>query len=325
MSNYTEEIKIKSYNDLVQIIHGKTDQCNDLRDKFIFRGIENEKFLLIPSALRENSNINDFVDEKLIEIDEENDIFYAHYIQQQKEINVLMKFFDEADKVGLKIPISQDIRKLLHHNKHGRQFILWPDPDYFELISLAQHYGVPTRALDWSYDYKVALYFAVKNILNNNYTCNNKPVNGTLWAFNYKLFETDYECEDIIYEISNPTKKFGFKCYRPEYNSNPNLNAQKGLFTFVMSDNKDIYEQPFNEIIEFILSITDNFGYKRFRIQKGEKAFYKFKIPENIKPEILNELYLEGYSEKYLFPGYSGVVKSIKNKVKLNRLCRNPL
>ena len=52
--------------------------------------------------------------------------------------------------------------------------------EFIEVISLAQHYGVPTKVLDWTYDYKVALYFALKDILKdkNNYS------DGVLWAFN---------------------------------------------------------------------------------------------------------------------------------------------
>ena len=43
-------------------------------------------------------------------------------------------------------------------------------------------------------------------------------------------------------------------------------------------------------------------------------------IPEDKKHEILNDLYLEGYSEEYLFPGYSGVTQSIENKVRLDKI-----
>lgn len=41
----------------------------------------------------------------------------------------------------------------------------WPNEKFREVISLAQHYGLPTRFLDWSYDYKSALYFALKDIV----------------------------------------------------------------------------------------------------------------------------------------------------------------
>ncbi|WP_427003097.1 hypothetical protein [Methanobrevibacter intestini] len=47
---YVEKIEINSYDELVKIIQGKTDYCDNLRDKFIFRGIENENFQLIESV-----------------------------------------------------------------------------------------------------------------------------------------------------------------------------------------------------------------------------------------------------------------------------------
>ena len=355
-TEYIEEIKINSYDELVKIIQGKTDLCDDLRDKFIFRGVENEDFKLIPSALRDDDRLNNYVDEdfkKTLQIsynhavkhglcfDENRDIpgaitfiskdkegnnidgYYSNVssveeFQYFKEVNALMKFFDEGDKVGLKIPASQDIRKLLDHNDkiEDKPRFYWPNPNYFELISLAQHYGVPTRALDWSYDYKVSLYFAVKNILNKEYLCNEKPSNAVLWAFNYRSLEMDY--------LISENNTFAIKHYRPEYNSNPNLNAQKGLFTFVMNDLRHITKKPFDEFVVEILSNIHEFdvynGKKLVEFPKGEKAFYKFIIPEEIKPEILNELYFEGYSEEYLFPGYSGVTQSIENRVKLDKL-----
>ena len=355
-SEYIEEIEITSYDELVQIIQGKTDYCDDLRGKFIFRGVEDEDFKLIPSALRNDNKLNEYVDEDfsvmleltvnhaiengLIDddgVDHGDDFtfitldkyankvqggsrFYAHSMEEYqylKEATALMNFFENGDKLGLKIPINQDIRDLFSHDEKDQNFNLnWPHKDYFELISLAQHYGVPTRALDWSYDYKVSLYFAIKNILNENYLCNNKPVNGVLWAFNYNLLDIDYLGLD-----KNP---FAIKYYRPEYNSNPNLNAQKGLFTFIINDLRYITKKPFDEFIgELILGTHDFEGFegKKFiHLSKGENVFYKFIIQEDKKAEILNDLYLEGYSEEYLFPGYGGVTQSIENRIKLDKL-----
>ena len=64
-TRYIEEIEINSYDELVQIIQGKTQHCNDLRGKFIFRGIEDEDYKLIPSALRNDNKLNDYVDEDI--------------------------------------------------------------------------------------------------------------------------------------------------------------------------------------------------------------------------------------------------------------------
>lgn len=359
MSKYIKEVKIDSYDKLIRIIKGKTKHCNDLRENFIFRGVENSKFPLIPSALRKNK-IENYVDEdfkveleisckhaienglhitdetpsegcfEFFKLDKygnptEGKSLYAHSLEEYqylKEVNALMKFFENGDKVGLKIPTSQDIRDLLSHGKKERNYNFnWPNKNYFELISLAQHYGVPTRALDWSYDYKVATYFAVKNILNDNYLCDEKPDAAVIWAFNYKPLEID--CLGLK---KNP---FAIKHYRPEYNSNPNLNAQKGMFTFIINDLNYITKVPFDEFIESLLIGNHNFegfeGEKFIKLNNNEKAFYKFIIPEDKKPEILHELYLEGYSEEYLFPGYSGVTQSIENRIKLDKIRLNKI
>ena len=53
-TNNIIEIKIDSYDDLVNHIKGKTDKCGDLRDNFIFRGLSNIEYELVPSALRKD-------------------------------------------------------------------------------------------------------------------------------------------------------------------------------------------------------------------------------------------------------------------------------
>lgn len=184
---------------------------------------------------------------------------------------------------------------------------------------MAQHYDLPTRALDWSYDYKVSLYFAVRNVLYDKFSLADEDNDGVLWAFNYGYFKSD-----------NTNNDFKVQFYRPEYYSNPNLNAQNGLFTFVIDYDKKCDERPLNEIIiselEKNCQIINNEpvyninGLEKFSITENEKIFYKFIIPRDIKAEVLKQLYADGYSEERLFPGYAGVTEYIKNKAKLDEI-----
>lgn len=344
---YIEKTKITSFDELSHIIQGKTDFCEDIRSKFIFRGIDNINYKLVPSSLRGN-RLDDFVSEDFkVSLENSAETVINHNLiynrnnrnisggfgsstinkygricegeginayspaefQYLKEVNALMKFFENGDKVGLKIPTNQNIRDLFGHDENEKWHgFNWPEKEYFELISLAQHYGIPTRALDWSYDYKVSLYFAVKNIIKEGYLYNKKPEAGVLWAFNYKQLEIDNM------DAKTP---FAIKYYRPEYHSNPNLNAQKGLFTFIINKINDLTDKAFDEFIEELLCEGV------IKLPENEKAFYKFEIPETAKPEILYDLYQESYSEEHLFPGYAGVTQSIENKVKLDTLLQN--
>lgn len=58
-------------------------------------------------------------------------------------------------------------------------------------------------------------------------------------------------------------------------------------------------------------------------LSPDDTILYKLIIPKELKAEILNELYLDGYSEEYLFPGYDGVSKHVINEVKLKNLSKD--
>ena len=241
-------------------------------------------------------------------------------LQFKREIYVLLKFLDYADKIGLKIHSNTSIRQWIHNClEYPNDEDIWPKPEFYEIISLAQHHNLPTRALDWTYDYKVALFFAVKDIIEN------KENDCVLWAFNYKLFEEKNITPKHIH------KKEGLIIYRPEYNLNPNLKAQKGLFTFWaikeyinMDDNTAFDKLITNKIIKMKSKNSNKIKFHLngilYEIDSNEKIFHKFIIPGKFKSKILKELYLEGYGHENIYPNYYCVVKSIKNKVKLEQI-----
>jgi len=89
------------------------------------------------------------------------------------EMLMLIDFFQFADAAGL--PLPEDSRQLRNDledwlisfarmyrkdkDKHG---LRWPPSNLLSIMALAQHYGVPTRLLDWSRSAHTASLFRRK-------------------------------------------------------------------------------------------------------------------------------------------------------------------
>lgn len=310
----------------------------DLKENCIFRGVSNTKHDLVPKALRAdddgnyeickylNSNTVEYHSVSFRDIGCGNGNELTLQLQYKRELFILFRFLDWADKSGLKIPVSMSVRKLLHSNiNHFPGY--WPKSEFYEVISLAQHYGLPTCALDWSYDYKVALYFAVKNILKDD------DADCVLWAFNYKYFEkySTFVVEEGLKSQNEPQLRF----YRPRYYNNSNLKAQKGLFTFLINKSETFNKHSFESLDKIVCNMVQGgiynknsnseieigiCGIEKFTLKENERIFYKFVIPGECKYKILKELYADGYSEEYLFPGYWGVAEAMKNRAEFYRI-----
>ena len=270
----------------------------------INKDLENEIKWIAPTVNKHGTIIND----KGYSIIKSND-----ELQFKRELYVLLKFLDYSDRNGLKISANYKVRENIHNYFHFKTKF-WPRMEYIGIISLAQHYGLPTKVLDWTYDYKVALYFALKDIINPN----KEDSDGVLWAFNYKLFENNPFENNIFFN------RLHF--YRPEYDNNPNIKAQKGLFSFIIDDVHNQDRQSLEKIITNELETKNEYkeeewaNFKQPRvlppqIKIDKPLFYKFIIKKDNKAKMLKELYSEGYSEDYLFPGFDGVKKAMRNSV----------
>jgi hypothetical protein len=288
-----EEIKFDSHKDLFSYF--LYDSNPFLRD-YIFRGIGTEKHELIPSALRENCQQELWTwiaRQTPPKID-------AEFEQHQLEINLLQKFYRTANKYGLKIPASSlfdnnpripGIMNLFHNTRTTK----WIPQELFDLACLAQHYSVPTRLLDWSFDFMTALFFAVMDGLKHY----NETDNAVVWALSDDL---EYMRPDIP-----------LKYIVPHYSGNPNIHAQSGILTLwqmkLANDNKNL--SPINRKSLDVL-ITEYF--KTSTQISSSPIFYKFIIPHGQLRLTLKVLNNMGYNEARIFPGYEGVVKYMQNK-----------
>ena len=42
---------------------------------------------------------------------------------------------------------------------------MWLPEDLYDITALAQHYGLPTRLLDWSFEINIAIFFAISELI----------------------------------------------------------------------------------------------------------------------------------------------------------------
>ncbi len=185
------------------------------QSKPIFRGQANAAWKLEPSILRKGQHpiYSQLYRPNIVQRDGSEFQIYA-------EIGSLEMFANYCDSAGLMIPRdSTELRmKLFNYRDATGKFILpqqelWPSSDYFDIMALAQHHGLPTRLLDWSRSAYKAAYFAALGQLEDD----SKQIDGRLAIWALDTISTLENIEIITTPGSN----------------NANVAAQSGLFTLL--------------------------------------------------------------------------------------------
>jgi len=168
--------------------------------------------------------------------------------------------------------------------REARPFNEFKSEDDIELISLAQHHGLPTRLLDWSMNPLIALFFAVENY-------NSNAENSAVWCYGFPSTNNCFPTSTRI-DKRLELEKSG-KIIFPNHIS-PRITNQSGCFTIhELPQGKEDFI-PFNKQV-------DIFG-----------MFDLFIINRNYRKDILDQLYDLGYHHGLIYPGLDGIAKRIK-------------
>ncbi len=311
MSDLIKTKKYTSGDKFLEDISYGGEMYQNLKDIFIFRGHQSGSYKLIPSVLRHKLQMKDAAG-NIVEEDKDApfDLANSEFIQKNVEYIELRRFFDVCDKNSLRLPPVDKIRQALYTQQDIIQSFLnegeWLPYDLQELAALAQHYGMETRLLDWTTNLETAIYFAVHkepNLTKEDLSSDDSN-DVAIWALNQAAFSV----------MDTP-----LKIIRPPYHGNPNLAAQRGLFTFWKVSGLHIPSGGTNgkelEIFKRLTNrtpldelITEELGKQ----DRKDVIMWKLLIPKKDRKVLYEYIRNRGVSAASLFPGYEGAVRCIK-------------
>ncbi len=177
------------------------------------------------------------------------------------------------------LEVEEDIVKQL--KRYGYPYFKNDISDETDWILHAQHFGLPTRLLDFTQNPLKALYFAVEDSISES--------DGVVWGL------------DDFYDSEPPILKDLDKVefYTPSHINN-RIIAQESVFAVFPLGRHDLEIVPLEER------------------HVDHRFFLKITIPSSSKPSIKEELGILGINKMSIYPGIDGVVEKIKEECGLN-------
>ncbi len=177
---------------------------------------------------------------------------------------------------------------------------------FWSLLPVAQHHGLPTRLLDWTYSPMVAAHFATEN---TEYY----DRDGVIWQLDVKAFK-QYMPKSLQAKLEDTDSSI-FTIGMLE-KLVPNFEAMKALSAepyAIFFEPSSMIDRIVNQYALFSV-VSDSGVLLSDLIEKNKIECTKIIIPKEVKLEIRDKLDYINISERMIYPGLDGVCRWITRR-----------
>lgn len=209
----------------------------------------------------------------------------------------------------LATPYKKKLEKnlLKQFKKYARPQVVARDTEW-HWLSVAQHHGLPTRLIDWTYSPLIALHFVTENIANYD-------KDGAVWKVNYADVHKHLQGEQ-----SASLDDLGTKIFTTEALANtiPDLDAldrrnAPGYVSAIFFEPPSIDDRIINQFAYFsVLSRPDLTMDDWLKNYANDVYAVKVIIPKELKWEIRDKLDQSNINERVLMTGLDGLCSWLK-------------
>jgi FRG domain len=168
--------------------------------------------------------------------------------------------------------------------------------DYMTWLHLAQHYGLPTRLLDWTRNLLVALHFAV-----NDET--QQGSDGCIWALAPSSLNAS---QAGVWGLPSPTSSVVAPLIASAFGDNaaPRVTAKAIAFDAYQTDLRMLLQHSAFTIHQTHDDLT--------AIATDKPILHRFIVPRDKKPHLMMVLASVGISHSTLFPDLSALCQELR-------------